>query len=61
MSKVIAKNWWIVREKKEFIIKHLTWKEMEKFKLATSFYWKTEESADNYRRYLIYKRIKNEV
>ena len=53
MSKVISKNWWIVKEKKEWIVKHLTWKERDDIKVLTTFYWDNPNSAEIYRDYLI--------
>jgi len=46
------KRFWIVKEKKTKVIKHLTWKEMESVTLITKLFFYTEEVASKYLTYL---------
>ena len=52
MAKQRVKRYWIVYENNEKVIKHLTFKEKEKHKLATKFFWDNPDSAERYKNYL---------
>ena len=57
MAKVKLKRFWIVYEDNVKAVKELTWKQLESYPKATSFYWDNADSAERYLDYLNTKRI----